>query len=223
MVRRLAARRAAILAAARAIAAESGMEAVQIAPVAMRANIAAGTVYRYFPSKSELVAELISDAAQAQLASVRRAANVAPGPLSALAATVTAIAAAALANRGLARSLLSDPADDSAAASSPASRQTIAAEVALRMDAAARAGHLPAQDFELTAAAVVGGLYEALAGPLAPSGLDELARRREAVQNAALLALRAMGVMDARARGLVVQAGMRESISAVAHQPTRDD
>src|SRR5438034_11069052 len=54
VVRRLAARRSAILAAARDAAANGGMAAVQIAPVAIRANVAAGTVYRYFPSKAEI-------------------------------------------------------------------------------------------------------------------------------------------------------------------------
>src|SRR5262245_33611282 len=55
VVRKLAARRDAILAAAGGLAAEGGMTAVQIAPVAKRAGIAAGTVYRYFPSKTALV------------------------------------------------------------------------------------------------------------------------------------------------------------------------
>jgi AcrR family transcriptional regulator len=44
VMRRLAARRRAILAAARDTAAEQGMTAVQIAPIATRANVAAGTV-----------------------------------------------------------------------------------------------------------------------------------------------------------------------------------
>src|SRR5262249_26881954 len=61
VVKRLAARRSAILAAARDAAAAGGMTAVQIAPVAVRANVAAGTVYRYFPSKADLISELISD------------------------------------------------------------------------------------------------------------------------------------------------------------------
>src|SRR5215217_4139230 len=61
VVKRLAARRSAILAAARDAAAEGGMTAVQIAPVAVRANVAAGTVYRYFPSKADLISELIAD------------------------------------------------------------------------------------------------------------------------------------------------------------------
>ncbi len=62
VVRRLAAREQAILDAASALAAERGMAAVQIAAVAERAGIAAGTVYRYFPSKTDLVAALIASA-----------------------------------------------------------------------------------------------------------------------------------------------------------------
>ena len=75
-----------------------------------------------------------------------------------------------------------------------------------RIDAAVRAGHLPAQDTQLAAAALLGALHEALVGPLAPDNLDDSAKLRDAVQTVTLLALRAVGVMDARARGLVVQA-----------------
>ena len=78
VVKRLAARRSAILAAARDTAAESGMAAVQIAPVAVRANVAAGTVYRYFPSKADLISELIADVSRDELAAIRRAADAAP-------------------------------------------------------------------------------------------------------------------------------------------------
>ena len=56
------------------------------------------------------------------------------------------------------------------------------------------------------AAAIIGALHEALVGPLAPAGLDDPAKVRDAVQSLTLMALRAVGVMDARARGLVVQA-----------------
>ena len=80
VVKRLAARRSAILAAARDTAAEGGMAAVQIAPVAVRANVAAGTVYRYFPSKAELISELIAEVSRDELTAIRRAADAAPGP-----------------------------------------------------------------------------------------------------------------------------------------------
>ena len=207
VMKRLAARRAAILGAARKIAAESGIGAVQVAPVAARAEVATGTVYRYFPGKAELISELIADVSQAQLASVQRAADAAPGPLSALAAAVTTIAVDVLSHRRLAWGILAEPVDVDVASSRLASRQAIAAEIRIRIEAAARAGHLPAQDASLAAAALVGGLHEALVGPLAPDHLDDHVRVREAVQHVALLALRAVGVMDARARGLVVQAG----------------
>src|SRR5204863_4778916 len=92
VVKRLAARRSAILAAARDTAADGGMAAVQIAPVAHRANVAAGTVYRYFPSKADLISELIADVSRDELAAIRRAADAAPGPSSALAAAVTTVA-----------------------------------------------------------------------------------------------------------------------------------
>src|SRR3981081_3458621 len=109
VVKRLAARRSAILAAARDAAAEGGMSAVQIAPVAVRANVAAGTVYRYFPSKADLISELIAEVSRDELAAIRRAAETAPGPSSALAAAVTTVAVHVLSQRKLAWGLLGEP------------------------------------------------------------------------------------------------------------------
>lgn len=206
VVKRLAARRQAILAAARDAAAEGGMVAVQIAPVAMRAHVAAGTVYRYFPSKADLISELIADVTRDELAAIRRAADAAPGPSSALAAAVTTVAVHVLSNRKLAWGILAEPVDVDVSASRLASRRDIAGEIEIRIAAAVRAGHLPAQDTALAATALLGALHEALVGPLAPEDSDDPARRRDAVQTVTLLALRAVGVMDARARGLVVQA-----------------
>src|SRR5438046_6024490 len=102
VLRRLAQRHATIVDAARAIAADGGMAAVQIAPVAERAGIAAGTVYRYFPSKTELVGAVISAMAEREMAALQRAADAAPGPVSALAAALATFAARALRNRRLA-------------------------------------------------------------------------------------------------------------------------
>ncbi len=206
VVKRLAARRNAILAAARDAAAEGGMAAVQIAPVAARARVAAGTVYRYFPSKADLVSELIADVSRAELMAIRRAADAAPGPLSALAAAVTTIAVHVVSNHRLAWGILAEPVDVDVTASRLASRREIAAELQARIEAAVRAGHLPAQDTALAATALIGALHESLVGPLAPEGMDDPAKLRDAVQTITLFALRAVGVLDARARGLVVQA-----------------
>jgi AcrR family transcriptional regulator len=204
MVRRLAAREQAILEAARALAIEHGMAAVQIAAVAERANIAAGTVYRYFPSKTDLVAELITAVAARELEAMRQAADAAPGPLSALAASIATFAARALAMRKLAWAAIAEPVDAEIDALRLDFRQSLAAEFEARIRHAMAGGHLPEQDARVSAPAVIGALMEGLLGPLAPSA-DGDAKAREAVQMATLLVLRALGVVDARARGLVVQ------------------
>jgi len=86
-----------------------------------------------------------------------------------------------------------------------AARGDLAAEISARIAAAIRAGQLPAQDAALTAAALIGALHEGLIGPLAPGDLADPNRKREAIQSMTLCALRAVGIVDARARGLVVQ------------------
>ena len=203
VARRLAARRDAIIAAARQTASEGGMAAVQIAPVAARAGIAAGTVYRYFPAKSDLVAALLAEISEREIAALRRAADAAPGPLSALAAAIMTFAARALRSRRLAFATIAEPVE--AGAARLALRKALAAEFSGRIVAAVAGGRLPEQDAALAAAALVGLLVDGLIGPLAP---DASGREREIVQSLTLTALRALGVADARARGLVVQTVM---------------
>lgn len=203
--RKLAARHAAILAAARTLASEGGIAAVQIAPVARRAGIAAGTVYRYFPSKTELMAELVTALARSEIAALVRSADAAPGPLSALAAAVATFGARALADRRLAFALIAEPVDADADAARVAFRRALAAEFERRIRAALAVRLLPEQDPAAAAAALVGALIEGLIGPLAPPTGDNPADIRASVQALTLLALRALGVVDARARGLVVQ------------------
>ena len=53
------ARRRRVIEAALALAAKGGYEAVQMRDVAARANVALGTVYRYFASKDHLLAETL--------------------------------------------------------------------------------------------------------------------------------------------------------------------
>jgi AcrR family transcriptional regulator len=205
VVRRLAAREQTILAAASALAAEGGMAAVQIAAVAERAGIAAGTVYRYFPAKTDLVAELVTAVSARELAAMAAAAGAAPGPLSALAAGIATFAARALAERRLAWAVIGEPVDADVDPMRLDFRQSLAAELETLIKAAIAGGLLPDQDARVAAPAIVGALMEGLLGPLAPSYDADSPAAREAVQTATLLALRALGVIDARARGLVAQ------------------
>jgi AcrR family transcriptional regulator len=207
VARRLAARHAAIIAAARDAASEGGMAAVQIAPVAQRAGIAAGTVYRYFPGKTDLVVALLKEISEREIAALRRAADVAPGPLSALSAAIMTFAMRALRNRRLTWAVTAEPIDADLDAARVSFRKTLAGEFAGRIATAIAGRHLPEQDATLAAAALVGLLIEALTGPLAP---DAAGRERETVQSLTLIALRALGVADPRARGLVVQTAISD-------------
>jgi AcrR family transcriptional regulator len=206
VVRRLAARHAAIIAAAGALAAEAGINAVQIEPVARRAGVATGTVYRYFPSKTELVAALVAAVSERELSAMRRAAEAAPGPLSALAAAITTFAARALGHPKLTFALIAEQADGAADEAQLAFRKAIAAELGKHLTIAMTGGHLPDQDVSIAAPALLGALIEGLVGPLAAPANPSAAR--DTVQAITLFALRAVGVADARARGLVVQARM---------------
>jgi AcrR family transcriptional regulator len=181
------------------------MAAVQIIPVAARAGIAAGTVYRYFPGKADLVAALVDSESGRELAALRRAAEAAPGPLSALAAAIATFAARALRHRQLTFATIAEPVDAETDAIQQDYRKAVAAEFGTLIKAAIEGGHLPEQDAARAAPALVGALLEGLVGPLAPDAGDVGSGAREAVQALTLFALRGLGVVDARARGLVVQ------------------
>jgi len=236
---RLAARYEAIIGAARALASESGLAAVQIMPVAERAGIAAGTVYRYFPSKDDLVAALVGATAEREIAAIRKAAAAAPGPLSGLAAAIMAFAAGTLRTRRLAWAMLAEapppfppPQAGEGKSKFPpplvgegregagrfAFRRNIGDEFEILIRAAIAAGHLPDQPPTVMAAAVIGATVESLVGPLAPNSAgpdDEYA----AAQTLTLFALRALGVVDARARGLVLMSGIRDQESGIRRLP----
>lgn len=205
VLERLAGRREDILRASRDIAAEQGLGAVQIVPVAERAGIAAGTVYRYFPTKADLVEALLKTIAEQEIAVIRNAAGAAPGPLSALAAAIVAFLMRTMQRPGLLAAVLTVPAERELDGLRLVWRRALVAEFEAAIRAAIAAGRLPEQEAKLAAAAVFGVLAECAAGPLAPGPADP-AERRLPAQAAALLALRALGVADARARGLVVQA-----------------
>jgi AcrR family transcriptional regulator len=205
VIQRFNARRDAIVGAAQMLASESGMEAVQIAHVATRAGIAAGTVYRYFPAKADLVAALIKFVSERELAAIRRAESDAPGPLSAIASVIIGWAVRALRGRRLTWAVLATTDGSPADELRSAARKSFVSELERLIAAAVATGHLPEQDVALAAAATFGTVTETLLGPLAQDYAEEKATH-DAIQAVTLIVLRGIGVVDARARGLVVQA-----------------
>ena len=152
--RRLAARRDAIIAAARMLASESGMAAVQIAAVAARAGIATGTVYRYFPAKTDLIAALLTEIPSTRserCSARRRRARSAVGACR----SDHDVCGARFAIAGL-FAAIAEPIDAEVDAVRTAFRKALAAEFAARITATMAARHLPDQDVALAAAALTG-------------------------------------------------------------------
>jgi len=208
---RLADVRAAILKAARKVVAESGFAEAQVAVVAAAAGVATGTVYRHFPSKTELIAALATALGEREMAALEGAAKAAPGPLSALAAAISTFAARALERRRLAFALMAEPVEPEVDRARTSYRQALVGEFEQLIRKALGAGRLPDQDAALAAPALLGALVEGLLGAHAPAAPEDPAKARARVQMLTLFALRAVGVVDARARGLVVQTVMPQS------------
>jgi AcrR family transcriptional regulator len=211
IARKLAARRAVILSAACETAMQSGLSAIQMSAVAERAGIAAGTIYRYFESKTELVAELIKTLADEEIESVKRAAHAAPGPLSALAAAILVFALRTVGRRQLIFALISAPIEPGLAAARLSYRQALAGEFEKLIRRAVEAGQLADTNTPRCAPALVAVLSDGLIAQLASLPAGDCAKARLEAQQLAVFALRGLGVVDARARGLVVQAIERDA------------
>jgi AcrR family transcriptional regulator len=155
-----------IVRAAHELIARGGYREAQVAAVAARAGVATGTVYRHFPSKAELFAEVFRRASQREVDATRAAAG------GGVTAVVDTFARRALRGRRLAWALLAEPVDPAVEVERLAFRRAYAAVFADILRDGIAAGELPAQNVELTAAALVGALGEALVGPLSPVAGD---------------------------------------------------
>ena len=163
--------RARIVAAAHALIAEGGYVNAPVAAVARRAGVAVGTVYRHFPSKSELFAEVFREASQREVDAMRAGAAASAGDSAAerIAAGTETFARRALAGRRLAWALLAEPVDPAVEAERLHFRHSYRDVIAEIVADGVESGELPEQDPEATAAALVGAIGEAMTGPLSPT------------------------------------------------------
>jgi AcrR family transcriptional regulator len=157
--------------AARELIAHGGYAEAQIASVAERAGVAVGTVYRHFPSKSELFAEVFREASQREVDAMRDAGEARAGASATdrLAAGIETFARRAMRGRRLAWALLAEPVDPAVEAERLHFRESYRDVIAAVLAEGIDAGELPPQDPEATAAALVGAIGEALVGPLSPT------------------------------------------------------
>jgi len=176
--RRTEARKAAvreqIVASALEQVASGGYASASIQAVAERAGVAVGTVYRHFPSKAELFAEVFRRASQREL-DVVIAVSAADGrpARERIAAAAEAFCRRALAGPVLAYALLAEPVDPAVEEQRLVLRRGYRDAFVRVLREGVEAGEIPDHDAETLGAALTGGLGEALVGPLR-------ARRRSA-------------------------------------------
>jgi AcrR family transcriptional regulator len=219
--------RARIVRAAHELIARGGYRDASVSAVARRAGVATGSVYRHFPSKAELFAEVFRNASQREVDAVAAAAAsapaaptaaasapAAPAPAAAvsapaapaataparIAAAVHTFAERALRGRRLAWALLAEPVDPAVEAERLVFRAAYRDVFAAILCDGVAAGELPDQDCQVSASAVVGAIGEALVGPTSPTA-DQTATTnataRSLVDELTAFCLRAVGATHA--------------------------
>ncbi|MFB7123827.1 TetR/AcrR family transcriptional regulator [Kitasatospora sp. NPDC056273] len=164
---RLDAQREAVLQSAVGLLAERGYGGCTMAAVADRAGIATGSLYQHFSGKAELSVQLFRRVVTHEIDAVNAAVARQDTPRRRIAAVVETFAARALRAPRLAYALLVEPADAVVDEERLVFRRAFRDVIATEIAAAVASGELPEQDPVLTAAALVGAVGEALAGPLA--------------------------------------------------------
>lgn len=185
--------RASILEAARSLVGEGGFRAAQMSAVAARAGIATGTIYRYFPTQSELFAELFRGSSQREVDAMQAAAGEPGSCAERLSRAVAVFVARAMRNRRLAYALIAEPVDPQVEAERLEYRRAYARVLETLLEQGIAAGEFAQQDAHLSAAALVGLLGETLLGPLVKS---MPAAGESAADSIIALCLRAVGAKE---------------------------
>jgi AcrR family transcriptional regulator len=172
-----------------------GYAAASVASISARARVATGALYRHFPSKAELIAEVFRAVAERELTELYEA-SARPGTaVEKLNAVVRCFASSALENRRLAWVLVYEPVDPLIDAERLAHRQDYRERLAGLLRIAIEAGEIPDQDADLTSASLIGAISEALVSPLSPvpgEGVSD----KDVVAALSAFCLRAIGAAD---------------------------
>ncbi|MET7343306.1 TetR/AcrR family transcriptional regulator [Streptomyces sp. NPDC087866] len=194
-ISRLEAAREHLIAAATSVVTEVGWSQASVTAVADSAGIAAGSVYQHFSSKAALAVEVFRRAAGREVEVLGTVLREPGTPVERLARGVDVFARRALENRGLAYALLAAPADPAVGAERLEYRRRYRALFAEVVHAGIEEGLLPAQNGEITAAALTGAVGEVLVDPL---GAGDGATTEALLTELVAMALRCAGAPPAQ-------------------------
>lgn len=174
---------------------EGGYAAASVAAIAERSGVAAGALYRHFPSKAELFVEVFRVTAEEELAALYEASVVPGGAMEKLDAIVRQFTGSVLARPRLAWALGYEPVDPLVDAERLAYRQNYRERLAELLQMGIGGGELPEQDAELSAAALIGAISEALVSPLSPVAGEDIPAE-DLIDSLSSFCRRAVGVTD---------------------------
>jgi len=172
------AQHALLLNSAIAIVSDSGFKNLTIAAVAERAEVAIGTVYKYFDSKALLCSAVFRKGTEKEVRQVALAAYPEDSQLSCKQRLLNAIAIfseRAIAGHKLAYALIAEPVDPIIEFERLSYRRAYADIFEGLIDQGIKAGEFFSQDTKISSSALVGVLAETLLGPIGaktPGSLD---------------------------------------------------
>jgi len=148
-----------------------GFQGLTIIAVAEEADVATGTVYKYFESKALLCAEVFRQGSEKEIHQVQQAAfpDAPQSCKSRLTHAIHTFAERAIAGHKLAYALIGEPVDPLIEIERLIYRQSYADIFDTLIAEGIETGEFLPQDTRVTAAALVGTLSETLIGPLGPT------------------------------------------------------
>lgn len=207
------------IAAARELLEEGGYAAASVLAISDRVGLAAGALYRHFPSKAALFVEVLRAAANRDLAAIDQAAS-SGRMVERLEAAIAVHARRVLRRRRLAWALLYEPVDPLVDAERLVSRRRYCRHMAGLLRQGIAAGELPEQNVELSAAALVGAIAESLVGPLSPIG-GQVTSTEEIIATLVRFCRRSVGAADVAALRMVADATGRSLPSTSSGSPAK--
>ena len=193
-------KKAQILRAARSVVMDGGFGQLQMNAVAAAAGVAVGTIYRYFPSRAELCAAIVSTTSQREVDVLSGIAVAEGSPSQKVRDAVRTFAARAMRGRRLAYGLIFEPIDPEVESTRLRYRRAIARVFETIIREGIASGEFRKVDVEVAGACLVGAFMEGLIGSLAPDTGGVQARADEIAEAIADICLAAVakGASDVR-------------------------
>jgi AcrR family transcriptional regulator len=178
---RLAENRQRIVLGARQLIARGGLRQARMAAVASVAGLSTGALYKYFPSQTELLIEVLRDAVGHEIGILQQIAREPGTRTLALRRAVESFVRRALEGPHLAYAFIAEPADARVEAARLRARRALTEVYEGIVREGISRGEFPEQDLEVTAACIFGAFTEALVGPIAARSVRDQERLVRAI------------------------------------------